>query len=148
VLDAPALHDEAKLLVEGDRGVVVREDAEHELVEAAFARELDRRCEERRADAASALVARDHHPQVGEPERSGVEHERAEPLGAVDGDERVLELEPRGALLDVGRRLGCDAVPLLGDRCEQLRERTPVALLCKADVDRRIVAEACRSTSS
>ena len=68
---AVALH-EPVLAIETDRRLVVREHAQRQLVQSVRAAPFDRRRHERRADAAAALLAGDHHPDLAE---------RREPLG-------------------------------------------------------------------
>ena len=73
LLDAAALLDEAELAVEADRGSVVGEDGEAQLVEAAVASRGDGGLEERRADAAAAPLARDGQRDVAVPEPARIE---------------------------------------------------------------------------
>src|SRR5438034_11066616 len=68
VLHAAALLDEAELAVEGDPGLVVREDLQRELVQPVGTGLLDRGGEQRRSDAAAAPRPRDRHPELADSE--------------------------------------------------------------------------------
>src|SRR5438876_7187735 len=74
---AASLFHEAELPVERDRGLVVRKHAERELVQATRPRPVDRRRDQCGPDSATALVARDEHPELTEPEAALVDEEEA-----------------------------------------------------------------------
>src|SRR5205085_5090130 len=62
-----AFAPEAELLVETDRGLVVRPDLERELVDAALVRPVDAALHQRGADAAPAPFLGNRHPDLGRP---------------------------------------------------------------------------------
>ena len=105
-------------------------------MQAALARPLDPGRHQRRADAAPAPLARDRHPDLGEPEPARIEVDRADDLRSRHGDERPFEVPGRGAGLDVHGRLRCDPVALLRDRSEDERHRETVVLDRGANVER------------
>jgi hypothetical protein len=116
----------------------VREDAEAELVESAVACPLDRRPEERRADAAPPPLACDRHVDLAESVPTPVDVYRPDDLGTGDRDQyHPLERPARGARLDVYGRLRGDSVALLGDRGEHDRKRKAVSVARGADLERR-----------
>ena len=64
LLDAAPLLDETELPVERDPARVVRKHRQAQLVQAALAGPLDRRGEQRRADATVTPLARHSHPEL------------------------------------------------------------------------------------
>jgi hypothetical protein len=129
----PALLLEAELAVERDRRLVVRKDAQGQLVEAALAAPVDRGRDERRADAAAAPLEGDQHPDLAEAEAAHLHPQKADDLAARGRDQRLVEPPSLRSLLHVDRRLGRDPVALLGDRGKELRERTAVGVVGRAD---------------
>jgi hypothetical protein len=138
VLDASTLLDEAELAVERDRGSVVRENAETQLVQAALARPLDRRFEEGRAHAAPAPLARYRHSDLAEPERASLEVQRRDELVVGDRDQHPVKGPACGARLDVDRRLCGDSVTFLGDGGVENRKREAIVLARGPDLELQI----------
>src|SRR5204862_8041303 len=87
LLDATAFLDEAELPVELDSGGVVREDAKAELVQTVAVCPLDRGNQERRADAASAPLARDGHSDLSEAVPTRLDVQQADELRSGDSDD-------------------------------------------------------------
>jgi hypothetical protein len=63
---AKALALESEVLVQPNRRLVPGKDVKLELAHAASPGPCDRRIQEPAPDAASAMAARDHHPEVGD----------------------------------------------------------------------------------
>src|SRR3954453_4252931 len=120
--DTPSLLDEAELVVERNRGGVVGEDIEAELVQTLDPCPLDRRGYEGRPDATSAPLALDEHCELADSEAAlaNVDHpdDRAVGLGDKGACRRRGELVRAG--IDVDGRLRRDPVALLRHRREQL----------------------------
>lgn len=129
------LLDEPERAVEGDRSPVVREDARRQLVQPVRPRPLDRRGNERGADAAPAPGTVDEHPELGEAEWALEQVEDADGLAVRGRDQRPLEVPPRRTPLDVDGRLGPDRVALLRHGGVEERERKAVALVRRPDLD-------------
>ena len=104
-------------------------------MQPVLARPVDRGRQQRRPHALPSPIARDGHPEFAEPVPACVHVHGAEDLVSFDRDERALERPARGPSLDVDRRLGGDAVALLGDRGEDDREGHAVLLASRADLE-------------
>src|SRR3954453_3430519 len=119
--DTPSLLDEAELVVERNRGGVVGEDIEAELVQTLDACPFDRRGYEGRPDATSAPPALDEHCELADSEAAlaNVDHpdDRAVGLGDKRACRRRGELVRAG--IDVDGRLRRDPVALLRGRREE-----------------------------
>ena len=147
--DTPPLLHEPEPPIQRDRGGVVREHAQAELVQAAVARPADRGREERRADAAAAPFARHRHPDLAVPVAARHDMDGADDPALRDRHQIAVERPARGASLDVDGRLGRDPVPLLGHGGEQDRERAAILIAARADLDDgRAVGHLVRSYGS
>jgi hypothetical protein len=136
LLATPSLFDEAELPVQGDRRVVVREHAEAQLVQTAGSPPLDRRGHQRRADASTAAVGGDHHPDLAETEAGRLDTKLPNDLAGHGCDECPVQLPACRPPLDVDRRLGGNAVAFLGHCGEELGERAAVSVLSGSNFDR------------
>src|SRR5271166_4770814 len=128
VLDAVPFLDEAALAVQGDRGRVVREYLERELVQPVAARPVDGRLEQGRANSAAAPVAVDQHPELTEPVPADLGMDHPDDLIAGRRDDRggAAGGEPRGPFGHIDRWFAGDPVTFLRDGREELSHRRRV----------------------
>ena len=103
LLDPASLLDETELPVQGDRGFVMREDAEAELVQAAFSRPFDRGGQQERADAATTPVTGHGHADLAVAVSAGVDVDRADQCPSCLRDEVAVEPPGRRPRVDVDR---------------------------------------------
>jgi hypothetical protein len=116
VPSAESLAFEAEALVQPNRRLVPGEDMELELGHAASPGPCDRGLEKPAADAAAAMAARDHHPEIGNVQARRVrvpgKREASDDTVAVDRDQhRRVGMATHG--LEVAALVG-DGSPSLG----------------------------------
>src|SRR5207248_6834198 len=92
VLLPVALFLEAELPVQSDGCLVVRKDAQRQLVQPLLAAPVDRSRNERRADAAAAPLASDQHSDLAEAEAGSLDVQKADDVAARGGDQRPVEV--------------------------------------------------------
>src|SRR5258708_2926697 len=104
---SPALLGEAGRAVQRDRGRIVRESLQTQLVQPLVAGPVDRRLHQRRAHAAAAPAAADQDGQFAETVAADLDVDQSDDLAARDGDDRRVRAARahRRPLLDVDWRL-------------------------------------------
>src|SRR6266496_32979 len=127
----PPFLDETGRAVQRDRGRIVREHLEAELVQPLAARPVNGRPHEPGADPAAAPVAVDKHPDLAEAVAADLDVQHADDPAAADRDDRLRRAarEKRGAVRYVDRRLGRDPGALCRNRRHQLCHRPRVPRL-------------------
>src|SRR4051794_10887537 len=135
VLGVQPLFNEAELSIEANRSLVVREDAQCQLVQTARFSPLDRGGHQLRPYSASAPLWGDEHPDLPESEAAVDDEDVADDFARSDRDEGAVQVDVRRALLHVDRWLRGDAVALLGHSREEQREWIPIRVVRAANLD-------------
>ena len=133
---APFL-DEAAFAVQRDRGRIVREYLQAELVQPMAMRPVDRRGQQGRADPVPAAAAVHQHRKLAEAVVADLQAEHPDDLAIGHRhDGRICAAcEARGTLVDVDRWLGRDPIAFLSHGGEEFCHRPRIASLRRSDLE-------------